>query len=425
MKPSNYITTLTSLILIAFSGTAVAKPPEPEAGKRWVINNAYSDEFNGNSLDTRKWRDHHRSWKGRPPAMFDPSTVSVKNGNMQIKNKMMETPNEKFSIAGGAVQSLKPTAYHGYYEAKFKASRINMSTTFWLSNDSVPLKGKNHKGEDCKRDKWGMELDIAEAIGGIVDKPWAKSFRTKQQYNTHIWYRGCEKKPIKVGFSRGTNQAEGDGSAAINNTLPNGKEVWEGYNTYAAWWKNENEVNFYLNDQLSGKVTLDTKLLEKPYNRPMQMQMVTETYEWGTPYPTPQELGNDSINTSYYDWVRSYYLVDIDEDAKQELSIKGQPEDIFEESIEIKAAQVVLNQLRFSYLYTSDEDVIAEITLYKNKTKTKIHSTTKTLKAGYGHVKDILTLNTASDFDKTQLRIKLQSTKKNKTVTTSKPFAVK
>ena len=55
--------------------TILAKPPEPEVGKRWIINNAYSDEFNGEKLDQNKWRDHHRTWKGRAPAKFDPSTV--------------------------------------------------------------------------------------------------------------------------------------------------------------------------------------------------------------------------------------------------------------------------------------------------------------------------------------------------------------
>jgi hypothetical protein len=40
----------------------------------------------------------------------------------------------------------------------------------------------------------------------------------------------------------------------------------------------------------------------------MYMHLVTETYNWETP-PTVEELNNDEINTTYYDWVRSYKLV--------------------------------------------------------------------------------------------------------------------
>ncbi len=40
----------------------------------------------------------------------------------------------------------------------------------------------------------------------------------------------------------------------------------------------------------------------------MHLNLVTETYDWETP-PTPEELGDDSINTTHYDWVRAYVLV--------------------------------------------------------------------------------------------------------------------
>ena len=44
---------LITLAGVFTSGYLSAKPPEPELGKRWVLNNAYSDEFNGKSLDKR------------------------------------------------------------------------------------------------------------------------------------------------------------------------------------------------------------------------------------------------------------------------------------------------------------------------------------------------------------------------------------
>ncbi|MCF2949474.1 hypothetical protein L0668_15245 [Paraglaciecola aquimarina] len=417
MKLTKFLLTLS-----LFSSSLVyAKPPEPELGKRWVINNAYSDEFNGKTLDKRKWLDHHRTWKGRPPAMFDPSTVSVKNGNMQIANKMMEKPNKKYTISGGAVQSIGQTAYHGFYESRFKASRLNMSTTFWLSNRNVPFEGKNHLGQDCERDGWSMELDIVEAVGGVIDKAFGANFRQGMQYNTHVWYSGCEK-GSRSRFSKGANVAEGDGTQAFNNKLPDGEEVWQNYNTYAAWWKNENQVDFYLNDGFAGRIQVDTTLLEKPYSRPMSMQLLTETYDWGRPLPTPEQLADDAINTSYYDWVRSYYYVDVDKDAKQQLERVGKADDIFVESATIKNTRLVLNSLEFSYLYESDENVNALIELSKNNQS--IFSKKVKLKAGYGHVADQIKLSKAMDFDKTQLTVHLLHTETEK-LASSEPVKIK
>lgn len=422
MKLTNLTIAVTTAILLP--AIANAKPPEPEPGKRWVLNNAYSDEFNGNSLDKTKWRDKHRTWKGRPPAMFEPATVSVKNGSMQIKNQMMKKPNAKYSIAGGAVQSLNPTAYHGYYESKFKASRLNMSTTFWLSSHKgYPLEGKNHLGQSCDFDNWSMELDIVEAVGGVIDKAFGANFRTGMQYNTHVWYRGCDKKVKgKQRFSKGANVAEGDGTQAFNNKLPKGEEVWQNFNTYAAWWKNENEVKFYLNDGFAGHIDVDTTLMEKPYSQPMQMQLLTETYDWGRPLPTPEQLANDAINTSYYDWVRSYYYAGVNDDVTQELPVEGKPADVFKESVRIKQSHVTLNNLHFSYLYEADEDVNAEITLTKGKTT--LFSKKVSLKAGYGHIEDVITQNFAAKFDKTDLVISLYD-QAGKKVAANKAYKIK
>lgn len=418
MKLVNLSLIITTSLFI--SSLAYAKPPEPEPGKRWVLNNAYSDEFNGNSLDKAKWRNKHKSWKGRPPAKFDPKSVAIKKGNLEITNSLLDKPEGKYTIAGGAVQSLNQTAYHGYYESRFKASRINMSTTFWLSNDNINFEGDNHLGENCPQDKWSMELDIVEAVGGVMKKAFTHAFRDGMQYNTHVWYSSCNNERIR--FSKGANVAEGDGTQAVNNKLPNGEEVWQNYNTYAAWWKNENEVSFYLNNGFAGHINVDTTLLEKPYNRAMQMQLLTETYNWGRPLPTKDELANKAINTSYYDWVRSYYYADVNAEVAQELPFSGKPVDIFKESVRIKKSTLIRNKLAFSYLYETDENVLAEIVLLKGKNK--IATKTVNLKAGYGHVETSLTLAFAAAFDKTTLVINLTDVKGNK-ITSSKAHKVK
>ena len=304
----------TSFIFLIVSAISYAQLPEPPAGKRWVINTQFSDEFNGTEIDRSKWSDNHISWKGRVPAKFDPSTISLGDGKLKIKNGLLKKADGEYTMKGGAVQSITNGAHYGYYEARFKTSRIPMSTTFWLSSFNIPIEGRNNQGENCENDFYSQELDIVEAVGGEFDKPWGKSFRNGMQFNTHIHHTHCDGK--REHYSKGGNAAEGDGRIA-DNKLPEGQEVWQDFHTYGAWWKDANNVDFYLDGKLAGSVKVSTAVTDEPFKMPMRMQMLTETYNWATPYPTKKQFKDNTVNTSYYDWVRSYKLIDVNEDYKQ------------------------------------------------------------------------------------------------------------
>jgi hypothetical protein len=77
---------LTSAWLVQ---TSVAGPPPPPDGKRWVINDQFSDEFNGTELDGSKWLDHHPNWKGREPGIFLPSQVKAAKAPFTIKANLL------------------------------------------------------------------------------------------------------------------------------------------------------------------------------------------------------------------------------------------------------------------------------------------------------------------------------------------------
>jgi len=49
-----------------------------------------TDDFNGDKLDATKWDDHDPKWIGRPPALFMPSNVAIKNGNLELTAKLEE-----------------------------------------------------------------------------------------------------------------------------------------------------------------------------------------------------------------------------------------------------------------------------------------------------------------------------------------------
>lgn len=257
--------------------TARAVPPKAPKGYQWVANPDYTDEFNGNQLDGNKWYDHHPRWRGRPPAKFMRENVSVGGGHLRLTNGMLDEPQGPFTIGGAAVVSRKVGALYGYYECRLKASDISMSSTFWMSNS-----GHHYPGIG----RVSQELDILETVGGAKNNP---DYARRMNSNTHVWHNGSSN-----GRSAG-NKAE----------LPG--EAHEDFNVYGCWWENANTVHFYLNDRLVGTVQINTSLIPHPFEHPMHINMVTETYDWETP-PTPDEVNDKSRNTTLIDWVRAYTL---------------------------------------------------------------------------------------------------------------------
>ncbi len=258
---------------------AQTPPPAPE-GYKWVVNPKFTDEFNGTRLDTAKWYDRSPFWvNGRKPATFRAYNVSVKDGFMQIKNGVL-TGDSVYSIAGGAVASKATDGFFGYYECRLKASSITMSSTFWMKN--LPQK------DSCSTNR--QELDIVELVGKQKGK---LNFRDIMHANTHYSITTCDKKSDTKSIG---------GNCAI---VPAANEA---FHTYGCWWVDANTIRFYLDGEYKFTINPSTEYSKKPFNRPMYMHMVTETYNWEEP-PTVDELNNDSINTTYYDWVHAYTLV--------------------------------------------------------------------------------------------------------------------
>jgi len=247
-----------------------------------VKNDKFSDEFNGEKLDTEKWYDRSPYWvNGRPPATFRAYAVSVKDGCLQIKNSVLEG-DSIYNIAGGAVASKADDAFYGYYECRMKASSISMSSTFWMKN--LPQK----KG--CEIDR--QELDIVELVG--MQKT-GHDFRNIMHSNTHFQFTNCD----------GVRQQK-----SVGGNCPIVPAANEAFHTYGCWWKGANTIRFYLDGEYQFTINPTTEFREQSFSRPMYMHLVTETYNWESP-PTVEELNNDSINTTYYDWVRSYRLVPV------------------------------------------------------------------------------------------------------------------
>lgn len=291
---------LIVLLLLCVTLSVLAQPPEPKVGYRWILNQALSDEFDDTVLNDTKWHDHIPTWVGRAPAIFLPSQLSLSDGLLEIRNKKLDSDTvvtfwdgsqATYSIAGGAIQSKNAGAF-GYYECSMKASTIRMSSTFWMS------KGNFAGPDPCAGDKYSLEIDIQEAIGGATENN-SLNFKNHMMSNTHYKYTDCDGESTM--YSRGDDFA-----------LPPGREVSDTFYVYGGHWKNENTVDMYLDGKLGSSISFKTDIVDKPFDQALHINAVTETYDWVTP-PSDEDLADDSRNATFYDWIRSYSIIGVDE----------------------------------------------------------------------------------------------------------------
>jgi hypothetical protein len=276
------------LALSVSSEAAIPLPPvDAPEGYKWVLNEPYSDEFEGDALNSDKWHDTYPGWKGRVPGLFVPESVSVGEGYLQIQSGILFPPrgeNGEWWIACGAIQSKNQEASYGYYETRMKASSIRTSATFWLMN---PV-------EEARKVGKRTELDIQECIGNA--KRWP-GFKHQFRNNTHITYydkedEEGEKLSLKVGASTDI-----------------GSNVSDDYHRYGCWWVDATTMHFYLDGEHVQTIELPTEIDPAPMNQAMYVNLVCEIYDWEF-LPEMDALKDDSLNTTYYDYVRSYKLVE-------------------------------------------------------------------------------------------------------------------
>lgn len=279
------------IIIITFNSLYAQKSPyfqkgedpKPE-GKKWKLVKGMSDEFKGKKVDEGKWQISGQGWIGRAPGLFQAENIKVEDGKLKITTKKLAKPVVKngntFTHGGGYVGSYQSMKY-GYYEARMKANKTFMSSTFWLINDR---KGAN----GC--DNRVTELDIQECFGQITsDKKFTIGFDQRMNSNTH-----------SRGVREGCDILEGRAPAKAN--LESGK-VYDDYHVYAVWWKSKDEILFFLD----GKFVQQVKP-PSDFDLDMHLRMVVETYNWN-PVPVDGGMtGSKEDRTTSYDWVRTWKL---------------------------------------------------------------------------------------------------------------------
>ena len=262
-----------SLLALCSVGPARAdenRLPAPAAGCHWQAYASLTDEFSGTHLDPSKWQPRQPYWAGREPSRFDPANASVKSGHLLLRSTTqvhsqseVHDPLKDIWVQSACVASLLPIARYGYYEARMKASDLSMTSSFWLQ-------GKH------------SEIDVVEQIGDSAKNPE----KGKQMLmNTHYFAQGW------------------DHDIATPRQAPMPTEAAQAYHIHGVWWKDAENVIFYLD----GKQVAEVKT-GGPFGEPMYLFFDTEVFTWEG-LPTVESLRDSRRNTMSVDWVRAWTSV--------------------------------------------------------------------------------------------------------------------
>ncbi|QDU90277.1 Beta-porphyranase A precursor [Pirellulimonas nuda] len=135
--------------------------------QRWRRDTGQWDEFDGESLATQRWSSRHRSWRGRPPALFSEKNVDVTDGMLRLwmrkDGASPEAAGDGFHTYTSASVQAKQLSLYGYYEVRAKPMASAGSSSFWFADGNG---------------KWRTEIDVFE-LGG-------RALKHESRYNMNL-----------------------------------------------------------------------------------------------------------------------------------------------------------------------------------------------------------------------------------------------
>jgi len=129
------------VVLIGVKAAAAGPPARfgPPKDSRWEPIPALTDEFDGGSLDPRKWYPNNPHWKGRKPGFFHTGNVSVSDRKLHLTMKREDLPGlpKGYHTYTSAAVKSKATVRYGYFEIKCRPMSSRGSSALWFY-DSTP-----------------------------------------------------------------------------------------------------------------------------------------------------------------------------------------------------------------------------------------------------------------------------------------------
>ncbi|MBI9058945.1 MAG: family 16 glycosylhydrolase [Labilibaculum sp.] len=259
-------------------------------GKKWVKFESMSDEFD--AWDSDKW--FKSTWNYGVPVFMSQSdnNSGVKDGNLWIKATLNESNADGRWFQTARIHSKAETSYPMYTEARIKTAHISAYNTFWLNN-----------GNSTNRD----EIDIIEnnskpSCGCQPDYPLLM--------HSGYWHADSDKLPVEI------NDSDDFMNTNLSDANPLKGVKWnEDYHTFGVWWKDANNIQFYLDGEPAGSVVVGhdksgTTYANREFTRDLEVifDLWTKEADWIGGLALKTDLGDDAINTMRVDWVRTWKL---------------------------------------------------------------------------------------------------------------------
>jgi len=223
------ITTCKKLIcvwFIIFGMSLASAEPYPHTDPcnqgGWVLYEPMSDEFDGTSVDTTKWKKDrpYPVWDGMAPATNkDPDAATVSGGELLLhgfQNPSYSYPTN-YDVSAGYITS-KDHRRYGYFEMKAKAINADLVSGYWLYSDAIT---------------WAREITILEVAAGSPNGRFPQDY---YHAGGHIW-----RTPTPTGVDH--THIEQIQSYTLD-FYP-----IDGYHIYAFEW-NKDTMKWYIDGQL-------------------------------------------------------------------------------------------------------------------------------------------------------------------------------
>ncbi|MEM8525210.1 MAG: carbohydrate binding domain-containing protein [Bacteroidota bacterium] len=288
-----------ALLLIIISTSTSFGQPEPPLGKRWAIVVELSDSFEGTEVNTEKWsidpKEHHRTnWPGRTPAIFHPDYITLKDGHLNIEVGKLSEPIVDYTYSnpvtydyyGAGLRGYKLASQGHYFECRAKMNQTEMGGGFWLAGGGAC--GLSH------------EIDITESVGLTSSRTanWGKDWDYIMHSNTFHHKTACN------DLDRLSDK--------INLDTKNHERFYR----YGFWWKNPEELHFYVDGELVYTIKGPTD-----FDHPLTLQYDIEAYDWN-PF---DDIGGGKVvsgtkeeRTTLVDYIHTFKLVDADDPNVEE-----------------------------------------------------------------------------------------------------------
>ncbi len=263
--------------------------------KKWVKVDGMSDEFSSLDLENeKKW--FRSDWDYPVPVSMvktGSENIGIEDGKLWIRATLKEGATKWFQST--RLHSTEHISYPMYTEASIKAAHISAYNTFWLNN-----------GNSEDRD----EIDIIEnnSKPSCGCQPEFPTLMKSQYFHVDSSLTPNE-----------TRNADDFNSNKLSVNNPKRGVPWnEDYHTFGVWWKDSQNIQFYLDGEPAGAVTVGEQRDDAPFidnrefTRDLQIifDLWTNEAEWLGGLPPKEELKNNSINTMRVDWVRTWKLED-------------------------------------------------------------------------------------------------------------------